>query len=450
MSFSFEITKKSEEAPLARVGIIHTPHGDVHTPAFITVGTKATVKSLTPEQVRDAVGAQAVLANTYHLYLEPGDEIVAKHGGFPKMMGWLEKLGFEDVRSQQTEDGEKIERRPLPSFTDSGGFQVFSLGQALGHGVSKIATSEEISKVESELSKRDAQEVIHGGVHEKLAVIDEEGVTFKSIVDGSQHRFTPERSMQIQHNLGADMFFAFDECTSPLAPVKYQKEAMDRTHRWAKRSLDEHKRLGVSGATGEMQALFGVVQGGAYEELRRESARTLGSMDFDGYGIGGSFTKDDMATAVKWVCEELPENKPRHLLGIGEPLDMLLAIENGIDTFDCVSPTRIGRNGSIYTLDGRINITNAKYKEDMSPLSDDSSWYTHQYTKSYLSHLFRSDEMLAGTLASIHNLKFLTTLVDDARHALEEGRFIEFKDNFIKQYYCVPPKLEAKEDRVTP
>lgn len=412
MNFSFEIKKKSDEAPLARVGIIHTPHGDVHTPSFITVGTKATVKSLTPEQVRDAVGAQAVLANTYHLYLEPGDEIVAKHGGFAKMMGWSG-----------------------PSFTDSGGFQVFSLGQALGHGVSKIATSEEISKAESELSKRDAKEAIHGGVHEKLAAIDEEGVTFKSIVDGSSHRFTPERSMQIQHNLGADMFFAFDECTSPLAPVAYQKEAMERTHRWAKRSLDEHKRLGVSSATGKMQALFGVVQGGAYEELRRESARTLGAMDFDGYGIGGSFTKDDMATAVKWVCEELPEGRPRHLLGIGEPLDMLLAIENGIDTFDCVSPTRIGRNGSLYTLDGRINITNAKYKEDMSPLSEDPSWYTHGYTKSYLSHLFRSDEMLAGTLASIHNLKFLTTLVDNARHALEEGRFLEFKDTFIKRYY---------------
>lgn len=412
MSFSFEITKKSDEAPLARTGIIHTPHGDVRTPAFITVGTKATVKALTSEQVKEYVGAQAVLANTYHLYLEPGDEIVSKHGGFAKMMGWHG-----------------------PTFTDSGGFQVFSLGQALGHGVSKIATSEDISKAEAELSKRDAQEVAHESVHEKMAHIDEDGVTFKSVIDGSEHRFTPERSMQIQHNLGADMFFAFDECTSPLAPVSYQKEAMGRTHRWAKRSLDEHKRLGVSSATGKMQALYGVVQGGAYEELRRESARTLGSMDFDGYGIGGSFTKDDMATAVKWVCEELPEGKPRHLLGIGEPIDMLLAIENGIDTFDCVAPTRIGRNGSLYTLDGRINITNAKYKEDMSPVSDDPSSYAHRFTKSYLSHLFRADEMLAGTIASIHNLTFLTTLVDDARNALDEGRFVEFKDAFIARYY---------------
>jgi queuine tRNA-ribosyltransferase len=184
-----------------------------------------------------------------------------------------------------------------------------------------------------------------------------------------------------------------------------------------------------------MQALYGVVQGGAYEELRRESARTLGSMDFDGYGIGGSFTKDDMATAVRWVCEELPVGKPRHLLGIGEPIDILLAIENGIDTFDCVAPTRIGRNGSLYTLDGRINITNAKYKDDLSPVSEDASWYTHRFTKSYLSHLFRADEMLGATIASIHNLAFLTSLVDDARTALEEGRFMAFKEEFIRRYY---------------
>jgi queuine tRNA-ribosyltransferase len=413
MSFSFEITKKSSEAPLARTGVIHTPHGDIATPAFITVGTKATVKALTSDQVQEYVGAQAILANTYHLYLEPGDEIVQKHGGFPKMMNWRG-----------------------PSFTDSGGFQVFSLGQALGHGVSKIATSEEISAEEvKQANKRETKEVEGEITHAKLAKIDEDGVTFKSVIDGSEHRFTPEKSMQIQHNLGADIFFAFDECTSPLAPIAYQKEAMDRTHRWAKRSLDEHKRLGPSEATGEVQALFGVVQGGAYEDLRRESARTLGAMDFDGYGIGGSFTKDDMATAVRWVCEELPVEKPRHLLGIGEPLDMLLAIENGVDTFDCVAPTRIGRNGALYTLDGRINITNAKYKDDMSPISDDPLWYTHGYTKSYLCHLFRADEMLAGTLASIHNLKFLTTLVDDARKALEEGRFTDFKDTFIKRYY---------------
>lgn len=406
MSFSFEIVKKSKEAPLLRAGVIHTPHGDIKTPAFITVGTKATVKSLTSEIVRDAIGAEAVLANTYHLYLQPGDELVAAHGGFAKMMGW---------------DG--------PTFTDSGGFQVFSLGQALGHGVSKIATSEEISK-------RETEEQSNEKIHEKLAKIDDDGVTFKSVIDGTEHRFTPERSMQIQHNLGADIFFAFDECTSPLAPVAYQRKAIDRTHAWAKRSLNEHKRLGISNATGKQQALFGVVQGGAYEELRRESAQVLGAMNFDGYGIGGSFTKEDIGTAVRWVCEELPEEKPRHLLGIGEPLDILLGIENGVDTFDCVAPTRIARNGAVYTYDGRINITNAQYKEDMSPISENEEWYTHKYTKAYLAHLFRSDEMLAATLASIHNLKFLTTLCEDARNHILAGTFKEFKDTFINRYYA--------------
>lgn len=413
MSFSFEIIKKSEEAKLARAGIIHTPHGDIETPAFITVGTKATVKSLTVEGVKELVGSQCVLANTYHLYLQPGDELVALHGGFAKMMGWTG-----------------------PTFTDSGGFQVFSLGQALGHGVSKIATSKEISTSEAQSKsqiKREAKE--EKNTHEKLAHIDDDGVTFKSIHDGSEHRFTPERSMQIQHNLGADMFFAFDECTSPLAPIEYQREAIDRTHAWAKRSLDEHKRLGVSSATGKQQALFGVVQGGAYEDLRKESATILGAMDFDGYGIGGSFTKEDMGTAVRWVNEILPEGKPRHLLGIGEPLDILLGIENGIDTFDCVSPTRIARNGAIYTLDGRINLHNAEFKTDMSPLSDDISWYTHKYTKAYLAHLFRSDEMLAATLASIHNLKFLTVLCEDSRKHLLAGTFQDFKNEFIERYY---------------
>jgi queuine tRNA-ribosyltransferase len=401
MSFSFEITKKSDEFGLARAGVIHTPHGDIHTPAFITVGTKATVKALTVEDVKEHVGSQAVLANTYHLYLEPGEDIIEKHGGFPKMMGWHG-----------------------PTFTDSGGFQVFSLGQAHGRGVSKVATSEELSRQVEERSP-----------HESLAKIDDDGVTFKSIIDGSTHRFTPERSMEIQHKLGADIFFAFDECTSPLAPYEYQKKALDRTHAWAKRSLDRHKSLGVSSATGKQQALFGVVQGGAYEDLRKESARVLGAMDFDGYGIGGSFTKDDMTTAVRWVNEILPEKKPRHLLGIGEPLDILLAIEQGVDTFDCVTPTRIARNGALLTYDGRINLLNVKYKDDMSPVSDDPSWYTHKYTKSYLAHLFRADEMLAGTLASIHNLKFLTSLCEDARAHLLAGTYKEFKEKFLQRYY---------------
>jgi len=266
MSFSFEIVKKCEEvdgegkerAPLARAGIIHTPHGDIKTPAFITVGTKATVKSLRPEDVAEHVGAQAVLANTYHLYLQPGDELVKNHGGFAKMMGWSKDSGKLEAGSG------KKEIQLMPTFTDSGGFQVFSLGQALGHGVSKIATSEEISASEAQSkSQVKRMEKEEKSPHEKLAHIDDDGVTFKSIHDGSEHRFTPERSMQIQHNLGADIFFAFDECTSPLAPIAYQREAIARTHEWAKRLLDEHKRLGVSEATGEMEALLGVVKGRA-------------------------------------------------------------------------------------------------------------------------------------------------------------------------------------------
>lgn len=419
MSFSFEIIQESQEmlstdeskVSLARAGIIHTPHGDIQTPAFVTVGTKATVKSLTPEQVRDYVGSQVTLANTYHLYLQPGDETVKEHGGFANMMNWKNKEG-----------------KVMPTYTDSGGFQVFSLGQALGHGVSKIATS-------ADISNREAKGIENEHTHEKLAKIDEDGVTFKSIIDGSEHRFTPERSMQIQHNLGADMFFAFDECTSPLAPIEYQREAIDRTHRWAKRSLDEHIRLGKSEATGEQQALFAVVQGGAYEELRRESARTLAAMGFDGFGIGGSFTKEDIGTAVRWVCEELPRDKPRHLLGIGEPLDILLGIENGIDTFDCVAPTRIARNGALFTYDGRINIFNAKWKHDVSAIIDDESFYSHSFTKSYLHHLFKADEMTGATIASLHNLRFLTKLCDDARAHVIAGTFKEFKNSFIARYY---------------
>lgn len=406
MSFEFNILHKSSEAPLARTGIIKTPHGDIYTPCFVTVGTKATVKSLSPEQIAQYVQSQVVLANTYHLYLEPGEKIVEAHGGFARMMNWSG-----------------------PTMTDSGGFQVFSLGQALGHGVSKIATSKEISEFETRPDTISP--------HEKLAKIDEDGVTFKSVIDGSEHRFTPEKSVEIQHALGADIFFAFDECTSPLAPKEYQKQALERTHRWAKRCLDRHLELGVSSATGKMQALYGVVQGGAYDDLRKESACTLGAMNFDGYGIGGSFTKEDMDKTVKVVTENLPESKPRHLLGIGEPIDFFIGIEYGIDTFDCVSPTRVARNGAIYTPHGRINITNSKYKNDMSPVSDDEASYSHSYTKSYLHHLFKSDEIFAYTLASIHNLYFIHSLVDAIRKSIEENRFFEYKKEFCDAYYGV-------------
>lgn len=411
MSNNFKFTIKQKlSGTLARAGVIETPHGVVETPAFVVVGTKANVKGVTPEMLRD-IEAQVVLANTYHLYFQPGDELVKKSGGFGTMMDWHG-----------------------PTMTDSGGFQVFSLGAAFGSNVSKVA------KGDISLSKTKQRDVKDGGTgnKKKLAVIDEDGVTFKSHLDGSVHRFTPESSMQIQWNLGADMIFAFDECTSPQASYEYQKEAMERTHRWALRSLEKHWELDPE----NLQALFGVVQGGRHEDLRKESARVLAEMktkdgkEFDGFGIGGSFDKDDMATAVKWVNQILPEAKPRHLLGIGEPMDLFNGVENGCDLFDCVSPTRVARHGILYTMDGPIHITNAKYKEDLSPIDPEVPSYTSQrFTKSYLCHLFRSGEMLGGTLASIHNLYFIISLVKKIRASLLDGTFHDFKEEFMKRYY---------------
>lgn len=415
--FNFEIEKRSSEASLARAGVIHTPHGDILTPAFIPVGTKATVKALTVEDVKN-IGGQVVLANTYHLYLQPGAELVKNHGGFGKMMNWVDDSG-----------------RVLPTVTDSGGFQVFSLGAAFDTGVSKIATSAQLSAKQKQTTDELGIVKIKSSKNQ-MAKIDEEGVTFKSFIDGSYHRFTPETSMQIQHDLGADIFFAFDECTSPLASREYQISAMERTHRWAKRCIDEHKRLGVSSATGEEQALFAVVQGGAFEDLRKESAETLGAMDFDGFGIGGSFTKEDMGKTVKSATENLPENKPRHLLGIGEPVDFFLGVEYGIDTFDCVSPTRIARHGSVHSYDGKLNITNAKFKTDMSPVCDDIDCPANKYTKAYLCHLFRAEEMLAATIASAHNLHFLIKLVENIRQSILDDNFLNYKKDFCERYYA--------------
>lgn len=406
--FNFKIIKKSESMPLARVGEIVTPHGVIQTPTFIPVGTKASVKTLTPEMIK-SLGGQATLANTYHLYLQPGPDLVEKHGGFAKMMNWQG-----------------------PTFTDSGGFQAFSLGAAFGSGVSKIATDKQVADAQYKSTPNPSFDK-----KGSMARVTEDGVEFKSFIDGSKHFFTPELSMQIQHKLGADIFFAFDECTSPLASREYQVSAMERTHRWAERCLVEHKRLGVGSATGEGQALFAVVQGGGFEDLRKVSAETLGAMDFDGYGIGGSFTKADMDKTVKAATENLPEGKPRHLLGIGEPIDFFVGVEYGIDTFDCVSPTRVARNGSFYTLDGRKNITNAKYREDMNVLMQDCDCYTcaSGYTASYIAHLYRADEILALTLLSIHNLRFVVRLVDQIRQSLLDDNFQEFKKEFCGRYY---------------
>ncbi len=396
-SFSFKVSKH-QTGSMARSGKLMTPHGVINTPAFIPVGTKAGVKALTPEMV-ESVGAQAVLANTYHLYLEPGHKVIAKAGGLHSFMNW---------------NG--------PILTDSGGFQVFSLGSGLDGGVSKISAG-----IRERGSFR-----CSGTICSKVK-INENGVIFPSFRDGSLHEFTPEKSMDIQHDLGPDIFFAFDECTSPLADHDYQRSAMERTHRWAERCIERH----ISNRTAfEKQLLFGVVQGGRFEDLRRSSARTLSRMPFPGFGIGGSFEKKDIETAVRWVTEELPEDKPRHLLGIGNPEDIFGAVESGVDMFDCVSPTRLGRNGTLYTRSGILNIRNSSFREDFTPIDPKCDCYTcRNYTRAYVSHLFRSKEMLGPTLGSIHNLRFLISMVEGIRDSIVEGSFFDHKDTFFEEFY---------------
>jgi len=406
VSLDFKIEKKLD-GKLGRVGILKTTHGVIETPAFVVVGTKGTVKSLNPEQVRDA-GTQAVLANTYHLYLQPGDEAVKKMGGLGKMMNWTG-----------------------PTMTDSGGFQVFSLGAAYGKGISKIMQITDPSLM--------IPERFDDSLAPKLVKIGQDGVSFTSHLDGSIHYITPEKSIQIQHNLGADMIFAFDECTSPNEDLKYQEEALERTHAWAKRSLEEHIKLN----TDNKVSLLGIVQGGRDEQLRKKSAKIISELEvsgkgFDGFGIGGSFAKEDMSTAVKWVNSILPEEKPRHLLGIGEPEDLFMGIENGVDLFDCVLPTRLGRNGTIYTKTGKIHIMNTEYRGDITPIENDCDCYTcKNYSRAYLSHLFHGKEMLGGTLASIHNVHFIVNLVKKIRQSILDDNFDEFKKAFLEKYLSV-------------
>jgi queuine tRNA-ribosyltransferase len=391
MSFKFAINKKGPG--LSRCGTISTPHGEVETPAFIPVGTKATVKGITPEQLIDTKH-QALLANTYHLFLRPGADVVASAGGLHGFMHY---------------DG--------PIFTDSGGFQVFSLGVAYKQGIGKIGDADEEAKSD----------------HEQLATISDDGVMFKSHLDGTTQYLNPEISMQIQHKLGADIIFAFDECTAPGAPYEYQQEALDRTHKWAERSLAEHQKLNSKQDT--HQALFGIVQGARHEDLRRLSAKTIGAMDFDGFGIGGAFTKKDLAAAVAWVNEELPEEKPRHLLGIGTPEDILAAVESGCDTFDCVTPTRNARNGSLYTYGGRLNIARAEFETDQKAIEDVCDCYTcSNYSRSYVRHLHQSNELLGHTLLSIHNLRFFARLMEDIRSAINADEYAQFKDDWLKVY----------------
>ncbi len=397
---SFKIEK--EGPGLARAGVLSTPHGEIKTPAFVSVATKADIKGVDVSKFKD-LGIQTIISNTYHLYLS-GMEAIEKAGGIGKFMGW---------------DG--------PVMTDSGGFQVFSLGAGFGKKLSKFlpeqASPEEgVAVFDEDLA----------GSHGKLAIVDEEGVSFTSHIDGSLHRLTPERSIEIQHKLGADIIFVFDECTSPAAEYDYQKEAMDRTHRWAGRSLKAHRQ---NVEMNEKQALYGIVQGGRFADLRIESAKQIASMDFDGFGIGGSFSKHDILGILDKVNSELPKEKPRHLLGIGEPEDLFIGVEAGIDTFDCVLPTRNGRTGGIYTKRGKVQIPNAEYREDFGPLDEGCDCIVcAKHTRAYVHHLFRTHEMLGPILASMHNIRFLTRLAEDIRTSLIQGNFAEFRDSFLDTY----------------
>lgn len=411
--FDFQI---EQERGTARLATYTTPHGVIETPAFVAVGTQATVKALTPEQVAET-GTQVIFNNTYHLYLRPGAEVVAEIGGLHRFMNWNH-----------------------PILTDSGGFQVFSLGASIEHGVGKIANifPDEEGGV---TSKSAPAKAARPGA--SLVKVKEEEVIFTSHLDGSRHVFTPEKSIEIQRQLGADMILAFDECTSPLHDEAYTLKSWERTHRWAQRSLDyfqsSEPRHGYS------QALYGIVQGGAFEAVRKTSAATIGAMDFDGIAIGGNLgrSKADMNNVLEWTTAELPRDKPRHLLGIGDIPDIFAAVERGCDTFDCVGPTRMARNAAVHVRtddDGtplpkfRLNLRNARFKHDARPIQSDCICYTCQhYSRAYIHHMFRADEMLGSTLATIHNLHFIATLCADIRQALREDTYAALRELWLPQ-----------------
>lgn len=413
---SFDVRTRLDQAgpgKHGRSGTIHTPHGDIQTPAFIPVATKATVKTLTPEQIRQT-GAQAILSNAYHLYLQPGHDIVDEAGGVAAFENWHG-----------------------PTYTDSGGFQVMSLGV----GFKKVLAMDVANLTEGD---------IRAAKKERMAQVDEDGVDFKSVIDGSKHRFTPEVSMQIQHGLGADIMFAFDELTTLIDSRAYQEESVARTHRWAQRCLDEHHRLTEErGPQKPRQSLWGVVQGAQYEDLRRQATRGLvalsdaaeanGKRGFGGFGIGGALEKENLGTIVGWVCDELPEDKPRHLLGISEPDDLFTAVEAGADTFDCVAPTRLGRRGGVYTLDGRLNLKGARFKRDFTGIDEEFGGYVSEnYSRAYIHHLLKANEFLAGTLCTMHNLTFMIKLVDNIRASIDGGYYEAYRDEFMGRYYAQP------------
>jgi tRNA-guanine transglycosylase len=400
----FEITHRSG---MARTGRLHTPHGVVETPAFVAVGTQATVKAVPPADLQSA-GVQALFANTYHLCLRPGPDVIARLGGLHRFMAW---------------DG--------PILTDSGGFQVFSLGAAIEHGVGKIAS----------IFPDESRGRPGGHTGESLVRLDDDGVTFRSHLDGSTHRFTPESVIDIQRKLGADIILVLDECTSPLHDRAYTAAAMERTHRWAERALARFQATApaYSGPT-TPQALFGIVQGGAYRDLREQSARFITGLDFDGIAIGGSLgkSKRDMRDVLEWTVPLLPEQKARHLLGIGEVPDIFAVVERGVDTFDCVAPTRMARNGSLLTRRAgperkfRLNLRNARFRDDPQPVDPDCPCPTcRQFSRAYLHHLIRAREILAYHLATVHNLYFMTRLMADIRHAIRHDRLDELRAEWV-------------------
>lgn len=365
--FHLEI-KHIDKQTVARYGILHTPHGDVEVPMFMPVGTNATVKCLSPEEIK-SLGAGVILANTYHLHLRPGEEIVKKAGGVHQFMNY---------------DG--------PMLTDSGGFQVFSL--------------------------------------QKTRKITEEGVEFRNIYNGDKDMFTPEKAIQIEEDIGADIIMSFDECIPYPVTHEYAKRSTERTIRWAKRGLMAHKR--------EDQALFGIVQGGEFQDLREMCAKELAALDFPGYSIGGTSIgepKDVCFRMIEDAIRYLPTNKPRYLMGVGS-LDYILGgIERGVDMMDCVLPTRIARHGALMTSQGRINIRKAQYKEDFTPLDPECDCYTcKHYTKAYLHHLFMCNEEFGKRLNSIHNIRFLIKVVEGARKAIQEDRFKEYEEEILRKY----------------
>lgn len=405
-TFAFKVTHRHRAA---RVGCLATPHGTIATPAFAAVGTQATVKSLTPDDLV-AGGTQVIFANTYHLYLRPGADVVASLDGLHRFMGW-----------------------PGPLMTDSGGFQVFSLGAGITHGVGKIASI--FPDEDTGVGERPPR-----GEGQPLVQITEEGVRFRSHLDGSTHWFTPERSIEIQRQLGADILLAFDECTSPLHDHEYTRQAMERTHRWALRCLETFH--GSKPLHGYQQALYGIIQGGAFEDLRAESTRFIAAQPFDGLAIGGSLgrSKADMHRVLEQTVPLLPADTPRHLLGIGDIPDIFEAVERGIDTFDCVAPTRLARNAALLArnIDGRrlprsrINLRNARYRGDPSPPVPDCDCPTcRHFSRAYLHHLFRANELLAYRLATVHNLVFLNGLLSDIRTALADGTFEQLKASWL-------------------